>query len=182
MKKSERWLRAASRYEIARAIAAQAVKPEPQQMAVVTHRGPSVGLMEAAHGFMQFLKSDEGKAALYLLERADFHITLYSELDSRRAVTGTFLDHRGLFDGAVDKISNDHIHISELKREYRYRQDFFKPASAYTAIENAYNPRGGVARHPTENNPSKFLDWLKGKIDEISNAAPTLKNQNTSVA
>jgi hypothetical protein len=177
----ERWRHAGNKYETARAIAAEeAARPKLQPVVLVSNKGPDSRLVQAIGDFDRFLKSDEGKAALYLLDRAQRHIVLYSENDGGGVVAVTYLDGKGLFDGVEAKRSEGHFTMSLKEREQYYKsRDNFKPASPTTAVINAYG-RHGYAGAATNGDPSKFMEWLRDEIDKIAAAAP--KTASTSAA
>jgi|GEM_PF-6622070 len=174
------WRRAGDSYARARAPATEnAARLNLQIVVDVPLQVNSVAQKEIAHRFNLFLQSGEGKAALYLLTQARTPIVLYSGNEDGIFMV-TYVDGNGIFAGVVTKRSESLVNTSDQKRRQCHQIDSFKEVCAHTAIKRAYSPRGGLARYPTGNNPSKFLDWLVGEINKVAKASPSQNRQITS--
>lgn len=116
---------------------------------------PNPAEIEAAiRELEQFMKSDDGAAALELLEATDRHIILYESEPQAGSVTVIFLGRRGL---------TQSIEAGGMSAAYsKPREPRLNPVLPDAAIKAATHPEMGGRK------PSDVLPYLRKRLDEIA--------------
>lgn len=159
---SKRWLDAALRYQ-----QAEEQKPKPQvvpqqqeaQIREDTWRLQAAQIADAGRDLEQFLKSQEGQAAMALLGAAKQHLIFGEESEGGYADVA-FIDVAGL-QRSVEPSGTGWLY-SKLSGS-----EIPKPKISRITARDAVQ----AAVFHTKKKPHEVLPWLRGELDKIADAA-----------
>jgi hypothetical protein len=152
------WQDAARRYREAAQIKTQ----ETQQTAQLGYEKPlhsPADVLQATRELEQFLRSDEGRAALDLLTASNRHINFGEEYEGGGSSVVFFIDGTGL-NRSIEASGTWTVYAKEVPKPK------ITPITAKEAIEAAINPRMGGKK------PNEVMTWLRSQLDAIASHAP----------
>lgn len=152
------WQDAARRYRESAQIKTQ----ETQQTTQLDYPKPlhsPADVLQATRELEQFMRSDEGRAALELLTASGRHLNFGEEYEGGGSSVVYFIDGTGL-NRSIEASGTWTIYAKEVPKPS------ITPVTAKDAIEAAINPCMGAKK------PSEVMTWLRSQLDAIASQAP----------
>ena len=156
---TQKWLDAAQRYERAKKVVEEQKLVETPQEMMSTEDGRlrlQSEIAKVARELDQFVKSEEGRAAMALLKASGRWVNFGEERESGYAEV-FFIDGNGLF-RSVEASGESWIYSREKAPAPK-----ITASTAQAMIE--------AAAYHEKRKPAEVLNWLRGELDKIANTA-----------